>query len=140
VRTVNLSVALLFLALGIYLLISAGQFPAGMGRLPGPGFFPGFVGAVVLILSLVLLAGAIREKERAEFRLDNAGALACTIVLLVVYLLLWGRVSFALRTALLLILFLRLLGERWRSTLAVAVILTVAVLLAFQYGLRVDLQ
>jgi hypothetical protein len=138
---INLLVAAVFGALGIYLAITAWQMPAGMGRLPGPGFFPGIIGAAMLLLCLLLLAGQVRGVAAGPpAAFANAKSLAVTAALLAAYLLLWGQVPFAVRTVVFVILFLRLLGQRWRSALAVALVLTAGVVLAFQYGLRVNLQ
>ena len=139
-KRTNLAVSALFLALGGYLIFSATRFPPGMGRLPGPGFFPGVVGAVIAALAAVLLLAALRGKQAPEVCFENGKTLAAAIALLLAYLLLWGGVNFVLRTAVLLVLFLRLAGERWRSALVVSLTLTIAVVLAFQYGLRVDLR
>ena len=136
----NLAVAAVFLALGICLVATARQLPPGMGPLPGPGFFPGVVGAVIVLLSGLLLAASLRKARGGDLRITNAKALAMTAVLLTLYLLLWGKVPFAIRTVVFVVLFLRCLGQRWRSALTVAVVLTAAVVLAFQYGLRVNLQ
>ena len=136
----NLLVAAVFGALGIYLAITAWQLPAGMGRLPGPGFFPGVIGAAIILLAGLLLAASLRQARGGGFRIANAKALAVTTALLAAYLLLWGQVPFAVRTVVFVILFLRCLGQRWRPALAVALVLTAGVVLAFQYGLRVNLQ
>jgi putative tricarboxylic transport membrane protein len=133
------TVALLFLALGLSLIVSAYQLPSGMGRLPGPGFFPALTGLLIVILAAFLLGVSLR-RQAPRFEVHNKTALAVTIGLLAAYLLLWGKLPFAIRTVVLLVVFLRFLGERWRTSVTVAIVLSVAVLLAFQYGLRVDLQ
>jgi hypothetical protein len=140
VNKTNLTVSTVFLVFGLFLVASAYRLPTGMGRLPGPGFFPGVVGVAVILLASLLLAASLRDRRGAEFRVDNGRALAATAGLLAAYLLLWGRTPFALRTALLLALFLLFLGERWKPAIAVATVLTVAVVLAFQYGLHVNLR
>jgi hypothetical protein len=60
--------------------------------------------------------------------------------LLFAYLLLWGTGLFALRTAVFLALLLRMLGQSWRTSAVVGLTLTAAIVLAFQYGLRVSLE
>ena len=132
-------VGALFLVLGLYLLISSSGFPPGMGRLPGPGFFPSVVASVVIALSVALLWGALHAAAGTEFRLENRQALAVTVGLLAGFLLLWGVVPFAIRSIVFLALFLRFLGQSWRTAVLVGVALTAAVLAAFQFGLRVSL-
>lgn len=131
--------AVVFLALGIYLTVSSLALPAGVGRLPGAGFFPGLTGAVMMLLAASLLWQAWREPAES-FRLGNTRGLTRAIAVTAAYLLLWGTGWFPLRTALFLALFLRLQGERWHASIGVAAVLTAAVTLAFTYGLRVSLE
>jgi len=139
-KRADVGIGVFFLLSGIYLVASAQGFPPGLGRLPGAGFFPGLVGAVMAVLASGLLAAALRRGSGEPLRVENRWALAATVGLLAACLLAWGSVSFPLRTGLALVLYLRLLGERWRTSVAVAAVLTLGVLLAFQHGLRVDLH
>ncbi|MBM3810105.1 MAG: hypothetical protein FJW20_00575 [Acidimicrobiia bacterium] len=132
-------VALLFMALGAALVVAASGFPPGVGPLPGPGFFPGVIGAVMLLLAAGLQVSALRSGTVPVFEIGNRRQLAVAAGLLLVYLLVWDQAPFAIRTLVFLIAFLRMLGERWRSSIAVSVVLTGAVVIAFQYGLRVGL-
>lgn len=136
----NLILAACFLLLGAYLTLSALALPAGIGRLPGAGFFPLVIGIAILFLSLLLLAQAFQRGETAGFRIENRATVAGAIGLTFLYLFLWGTGLFAVRTAVFLTLFLRFLGEGWKSSLAVAAVLTTAITLAFQLGLRVSLE
>jgi len=134
----DLAVALLFLLLGLLLWSSASAFPPGVGGLPGPGFFPRVIGIVMLAPAVALLAQAWRRPGPASGA-ARAKPVLFTVVLLAAYLALWDRVPFALRTLLLLALYLRCLGQRWRTALQVAFVLTASVVAAFEYGLRVSL-
>lgn len=134
----DLVVSLLFLSLGVALLAGARGLPPGFGALPGPGFFPSVIGAAIVVLAAGLLVASLR-RSTTSFLIQNQRYLALTAGLLLVYLLLWDVTPFALRTFLMLAIFLRVLGERWRASVFVSAVLTAAVLLAFQYGLRVDL-
>lgn len=136
----DLILAALFLVFGVHLVVSASYLPAGAGRVPGPGFFPQTVGMVVLLLAAVLLTQALRGRSTAEFIIENHIAIGGAIGLTALFLLLWGTGFFALRTLVFLTLFLRFLGEQWRQSLTVSAVLTVAVVGAFQYGLRVSLE
>ena len=136
----NLILAALFLAFGLYLVVSASFLPAGSGRVPGPGFFPQTVGVVILVLAALLFVQAFRETDATKFVVENHLAIGGAIGLTFLFLSLWGTGLFALRTLVFLTLFLRFLGEQWRQSLTVAAVLTVAVTLAFQYGLRVSLE
>jgi hypothetical protein len=136
----NLVVATGFLLLGIYLIGSSSGLPAGMGRLPGPGFFPQVIGVVIVVLAGALLLQATRRPGSGDFEFANPRGIAGTIGLVFAYLLLWGSGWFALRTALFLALLLRFLGQRWAASVAVGLVLTLAVVGAFQYGLRISLE
>jgi hypothetical protein len=136
----NLAVAAAFLLLGGYLVASASALPAGLGRLPGPGFFPQVIGSVTMLLAVALLIQTARRREAGAFELANARGIAGAIGLVFLYLLLWGSGWFALRTAVFLALLLRFLGQSWTASIAVALALTAAVVGAFQYGLRISLE
>jgi hypothetical protein len=110
-----------------------------MGRLPGPGFFPRIIGAVTALLAGGLLWTAVRGGAGEDVSIGGRRALAITVGMLAVYLLLWGVVPFPIRTIAFVTLFLRLVGERWLRAVVVATVLTAAVTAAFQYGLRVSL-
>src|SRR5581483_5045878 len=105
--------ALAFLALGLYLAASAWRLPEG------PGAFPGAIGAAMALLSLP----AFRDRGSGGFRVENSRTIAATLALTVLYLLVWGTGAFALKTALYLVLLLRLYGQRWRTAVTVAVVM-----------------
>jgi hypothetical protein len=136
----NLAVAAAFLLLGVYLVASASALPAGVGRLPGPGFFPQVIGSVTMMLAVALLIQTARRRDGGDFEVANTQGIAGAIGLVFLYLLLWGSGWFALRTAVFLALLLRFLGQRWTASIAVALALTAAVVGAFQYGLRISLE
>ncbi len=133
----DLVVSLLFLSLGAALLAGAAGLPPGLGALPGPGFFPGVTGAVIALLAAGLFLSSLRGGD-SRFVIQSRRHLALTAGLLLSYLLVWDVTPFAIRTFIMLVVFLRLLGERWRASLLVSAVLTAAVVLAFQYGLRVS--
>ncbi len=135
-----MAVAASLLILGAYLVGAAYRFPAGVGGLPGPGFFPGVVGTVMASLAVLLGAAALRPAEATGGYVTNRRALGLAVALVGAYLALWGLLPFVVRTALFVAVFLRLLGERTRTALVVAAIVTAVVLGAFQYGLRIDLN
>ncbi len=136
----DLTIALCFVALGAGLLVTSFGFPAGIGPLPGPGFFPTIIGCVILVLAGALALSAWRAGPAELPAVVNLRALAATTVLLAAYLAFWGVVPFAPRTFVFSLLFLRLLRTRWLSAATVSAVLTTAVFLAFQLGLRVTLD
>lgn len=136
----DLIVGSLFLALGLYLAVSASALPAGSGGLPGAGFFPRIIGAVMVLLSAALLVSVLRGASTTTFDLSHGRVIGGVAGLTFVYLLLWGTGLFALRTFVFLVLFLRFLEQSWHASLTVAGALTATIAAAFQYGLRVSLE
>ena len=86
----NVVVAAGFLLLGLYLLMSSFALPAGMGGLPGPGFFPQVIGAVITALAALLLAQSLRAEDEQALVFENKAAVAGAAGLTFAYLLLWG--------------------------------------------------
>lgn len=135
----DLIVGVVFGALAVGLAAAASSFPDPAGRAPGPSFFPYAVATAMGLLSLGVLFQAFRSEGEQETGGDLRAVLAvCALAL--VYLALWGTGLFALRTAVFLALFLRLVGETWRASATVSVALTAVAVLAFQVGLRVNLE
>ena len=132
------AVALFFNFLGGYLIVTAMQLQTSSGSLPGAGFFPQVIGALMILLATTLLWKGIGSEE-SEFQLENGGAVTGVILLVLGYLLFWDMALFALRTAVFLLLFLRFLGQSWKASAAVTVFLTTTIVFAFQVGLRVSL-
>jgi hypothetical protein len=133
-------VAAAFVALAGLLLLGAWFLPPGIGRLPGPGFFPASIGGVMLALSLALLIRPAPAESAGSLLRGDLRQAGIAALITFAYLALWGTGFFFLRTVLYLFLFLRLLGERPRAGIAVALVLTATVVLAFQYGLHVTLE
>jgi hypothetical protein len=129
-----------FLALGVALVVSSYALPRGMSGLPGPGFFPRVIGAVMMLLSLALVWQARRGGEADRSAPPDVRAVVGVVGLLFLYLLAWGTGLFPVRTAIFLLLLLRFLGQSWRSGLTVSLCLTAAIVLAFQVGLGVSLE
>lgn len=133
-------VAVSFVILSGLLLFGASLLPEGIGRLPGPGFFPTSIGGVMLALSLALLARPAAAEAAGSLMRGDLRTAGVATLLTFAYLALWGTGFFFLRTVLFLFLFLRLLGEKPRTGAAVALALTAVVTAAFQYGLHVTLE
>lgn len=133
-------VAAAFAVLAGLLLFGSWLLPEGIGRLPGPGFFPMSIAGVMLALSIALLLRPAAAESAGSLLRGDLRLVAIASAITFAYLALWGTGFFFLRTVLFLYLFLRLLGERPRAGVAVALALTAAVTLAFQYGLHVALE
>ena len=133
-------VAAAFAVLAGLLLFGSWLLPSGMGRLPGPGFFPGVIGAAMMALSVALVVRPSAAETAGSLLRGEMRTAGIAALLTFGYLALWGSGFFFLRTVLFLYVFLRILGEKPRAGIAVALVLTAAVTLAFQYGLHVNLE
>lgn len=139
----ELAAALAFLLFGSLLWSAAAGFPPGVGGLPGPGFFPRGIAAVMVALAAAWLARA-RRRPSGPPSVPATGApqakrVVLTVILLAAHLALWGRVPFPLRTFLFAALYLRCFDEPWRRALPLALGSTASVVAAFEYGLGVSL-
>ena len=133
-------VAAAFAVLAGLLLFGSWLLPSGMGRLPGPGFFPGVIGAAMMALSVALVVRPSAAETAGSLLRGEMRTAGIAALLTFGYLALWGSGFFFLRTVLFLYVFLRILGEKPRAGISVALVLTAAVTLAFQYGLHVNLE
>jgi putative tricarboxylic transport membrane protein len=120
-------------------------FPAMPGQKFGPAWFPGAIAIGLALCGLLLLQSGLRRRaalfalpdwlERSRPRRAVAAALAG----LVAYILLADALGFHLTGVLVLALWMRALGATWRVTVAVSLMATIAIHLAFYKALRVPL-
>lgn len=132
--------AVLFAALGAFLVVSGAAFPAGIGGIPGAGFFPGAIGMLMCLLAIALSQQGRRRRSKESMSIMNLREVAVIAALLLAYLLLWGTGWFVVRTAVFLAITLIFLGQRWLPSLGYAAALSVFAYLAFDTGLNVTLQ
>ena len=125
---------------GAGLLASGTRFPAGVGGLPGAGFFPQAIGAMMASLAAILAIRSLGSQESAEAGGADWRAVLTIAALLFGYLVLWGSGFFLLRTGVFLLLALRFLGQRWLPSLVFSASLVAFVHFAFGVGLNVSLQ
>ena len=108
-------------------LVGAARLDVGGLTRPGPGFFPLLLSLALLIVSVVLFAGAARARPTTQDTGDDGARwrLAATLGALILYVALFERVGFVTATTgLLAFLFGALARYRW--PIAVGVALTVA--------------
>jgi len=129
-----------FLVLGAGLLASGTLLPAGVGGLPGAGFFPQAIGLLMAALAVSLAIRGIRRSATSDTNGGDLRAVAVIAALLFAYLALWGTGFFLVRTAVFVLLALRFLGQRWLPSLAFSAALVAFVHIAFDAGLNVSLQ
>jgi putative tricarboxylic transport membrane protein len=110
-------------ALGTYILVEAHRWEYMGEDGPGAGFFPMWYGGVMVVLSLVLVAGAVlKPSPRSEVRWkDVSRALTCWVAF-VVCVALMPLAGFVVSFALLTWFITQVMcGERMRVALPVAV-------------------
>ena len=113
----------------------------GLGRLgnPGSGMWPFALGTVMTLIGLALLLRVRSTADTEQFTRGTLGVVLGTASL-VAFGLLFELVGFEIPTALLLVVWLKVIGsETWRSTAAITVGAVAALHLGFVGLLSVNL-
>jgi putative tricarboxylic transport membrane protein len=115
------------------------------GQQFGPALFPGLVAAGLGLCGVALIASGLRQRAPLLVLPDwlsrqrpRAGV-AAVIAGLLAYILLADRLGFHIVGAVLLAVWMRVLGASWRIALPGAAVFTVLIHLAFYKALRVPL-
>ncbi|MEV6633771.1 tripartite tricarboxylate transporter TctB family protein [Actinoplanes sp. NPDC051470] len=119
----------------------AGAVRLGLGSpsAPGPGLWPGLVGAVLAVLGVVLATRARRTADAERFTRAGLLVLAATATM-VVFVVVVGVIGFEIPTALLAFVWLRFLGrESWGLSAVVSLAATAAFYLLFVGALGVTI-
>jgi putative tricarboxylic transport membrane protein len=133
------------LALGLVILWHIQGFPPMPGQRFGPAWFPGIIAAGLAGCGLVLMVQGVRGHapwvtlDGWMRRARPLAGFASVIAGLVAYVVLADPLGFHLTGFLLLLLWMRILGTRWPTALAVAIVSPVVLHLAFYKLLRVPL-
>jgi putative tricarboxylic transport membrane protein len=132
-------------ALAIVILWHIQSFPAMPGQKFGPAWFPGLIAIGLAICGAALARSGMRERgtwfslpQWTRERRPRFGIIA-VLAGLVLYVLAADALGFHIVGTLLLALWIRVLGASWRASVAVALIATVVIHLAFYKLLRVPL-
>ncbi|HSC70283.1 MAG TPA: tripartite tricarboxylate transporter TctB family protein [Candidatus Methylomirabilis sp.] len=121
------------------------RLPPSMTFGPGPGFFPFWLGAVMAVLSVLLIVKASRRPaaSRAAPLIPSLRALLPVLLAvggLAAYILLLERLGFLLGTTLLSVFLLGVVeGEGWPKSVLVGVLNAVALYVIFHLLLGVSL-
>jgi len=134
-RRTNITVALALASVSAILLFEAGRFNFGTLRVPQTGFFPKTLVTLLLLLSLVLLVQALRQKEGEQggVKIESEGwiRIASTFVTMIGFALVLERLGFLVSTFFLMVLLLRAIeAPRWPKVFTVALVTALA-----SYGL-----
>ena len=142
----DIASSVVLMLLGVAVVVHASGFPGAVRGVPGPAFFPMVIGGL-----LIALAGSLAAMSRNAPRHDywarpGGGAprvvlrqIVAILILLVAYISLWDIVPFLARTPVMLVAIYRILGETWKRSLLLAVILTFALYATFAGLLSIQL-
>jgi putative tricarboxylic transport membrane protein len=132
--------AVAVLALGAGAALAAARLPFGAVRNPGPGFFPWWLGVVLLLLGAVLLGQALRGAGRAGAAATRPWKVVQLLAALVVYVYVLDAAGYPVATFLLVVFMLRVLEpHRWVVALPVAVLVAGGSYVLFAVWLGVPL-
>ena len=143
-KRADVTVALILTGLAAFILLEAGKLSFGSVRVPQTAFFPVILATLLLILSLILLAQALRSAPtgRSPERIEAEGwsRIGATLVTLVGFALVLERLGFLLSTFLLMVLLLRAIEpQAWHKVLAVALVTSLVVYAIFGWLLGIPL-
>lgn len=144
----NIIASLLCIALGAYVVITCLGYPKaevyGTGA-PGPGLWPGVIGAGLIAAALWVLIKALRTPAEEQGQIDIWGTgpkrVYVTMAILLVYAYLTTVVGFIPTTIVMLFIFVHWFAKyKWYATLAISVATTVLVYVIFKFALNVPID
>ncbi|UQR66540.1 tripartite tricarboxylate transporter TctB family protein [Bradyrhizobium sp. C-145] len=131
----------LFLAFAIFFFVMALNYPAGTAARMGPGYFPRLLAIVLAAIGLAVMLGAVlRTAERQRLRSWDVKGLAWVTGSVILFALLLFPIGLIGALLVLIVVSSRASPEfAWKGALANAAILIALCLLAFVYGLGLQL-
>lgn len=130
----DLFFSLISIGYSIYLFVESSNLPEGIANMPGPGFFPRLIAFMILTLSCWLLILSLWRfsKKRKVSSVRGRWVQTISIILLVfLYVLLWGKGNFLFNTFVLLFLIQVVTGSKWYFALIGSATLSISVFLLF---------
>ena len=142
-RTIAASVSALFwVAVGLLTCYGASRLSLGSVAEPGVGFIFFWSGLILVILSLIVLADAIRSAEDAvrEMGKMNWAKIALVLLALLLYAFFLERLGFVLTTFVLMSFLLGCIeGTNWVRSVGVAAAAALASYAIFELWLKIRL-
>jgi putative tricarboxylic transport membrane protein len=132
------AIALIFGAAAAY---ESAKLPFGTIHIPGQGFFPWWVSAVIFLLALLLLFQALTSGSSvAREGSGRVVRVAALLVILVAYTFLLEPLGYPVSTFLLVLFMLRAIDtQRWAVALGMAAITSVGSYVVFAIWLSIPL-
>jgi putative tricarboxylic transport membrane protein len=117
-RALEIGVAGSLLVVGALAMWGAAAMPKGTARLPGPGFAPTILGAVLAAAAIAVIVSSVRAGPERDERLAlGHWHITLMVIALIAAALLFEPVGFVVTTALFLFVLLKALSplDWWRS-------------------------
>jgi len=130
---------LFWLAVAIFAIVQGHALKLGTLHQPGPGFFPFWGGAVLALLSLVLLTTTLRTRAGPALSAFRSARLLVVTAALLGYVLLLEPLGFVTVTILFLLLLFRVERRGWAFSALSALAGTVVCYVLFQVWLKTQL-
>jgi putative tricarboxylic transport membrane protein len=132
---------LVLAALGAYILVTARRWDYMTEEGPGAGFFPMWYGGIMLVLSILLVAGAVlKPSQRAEVQWKDVSRAMSAWAAFVVCVAIMPVVGFPIAFALLAAFIVRVMcGERLRTALVVGIVGSAGFYVLFELALDLSL-
>ncbi len=137
----DVAVAAMALAFGATAAYESAKLPFGTVHNPGPGFFPWWTSAVIVLLALILLVQTLTSRSRtAREGPGRIAKVAALLVVLAAYTFLLDPLGYPFCTFLLVLFMLRATDpQRWAVALSMAAITAVGSHIVFAIWLSVPL-
>ena len=130
---------LAWLAVALFAVVQGHALKLGTLGRPGPGFFPFWAGVVLAVLSLLLIADALRTRAAIALPWPRSTRLLVVTAALLGYVVLLEPLGFVIVTFLFLLLLLRVEGRGWVSSGVTALLGTAGAFALFQLWLKTQL-
>jgi len=140
VRKIELALAVAFLILGVLIAMASARMPMGTPSLPGPGFLPLILGALIAGTAALIGVRSLRARDSGEPVQFGHVYIAVTVAALIAAGLAFERIGFVPTVAAFMFVMLAIISPLgwWRSAVAAAVV-TVACYLFFGVVLGIRL-
>lgn len=141
----NIFVSILVILIGIFALFQVKSFPQGQNNVVGPGFFPGLIAIILIVLGVILFAQSIRMKKDDDVKVnlfDKENKLAYIIMLItLVYLIAINYIGFIISSIIYLAILIVLYGEKNKlKALIYSSVISLVIYFVFNVLLNVPLQ
>jgi len=129
----------LFAGFGLAAIAIGASYPVGTAARMGPGYFPRGLGMILIALGLVLIVKSLRTNG-ARIAIKDVRPLLIVLASVVVFGLAVVPLGLVVATILLIVVSSTASHEfRWKEASIASVLLAVFVVIAFGYGLKLQL-